>query len=53
MNDTRIRHTPQHCHRAGIRWGSVFWIVLGLLALGALSVLPSLLTTALSESGLL
>jgi hypothetical protein len=51
MNDTRIRHTPQHCHRAGIRWGSVFWIVLGILALAALSALPSLLATALSEAG--
>jgi hypothetical protein len=53
MNDTRVRHTQHHCHGAGVRWGAVFWIVLGVLALAALSVLPSLLTTALSESGLL
>ena len=53
MNDTRIPRRQQHCHGAGVRWGSVFWIVIGLLALAALSVLPSLLATALSGSGLL
>ncbi len=51
MNEERESHTQGHCCGIGLRWGGLLWIVLGLLALAALSALPSLLTTALSEAG--
>ncbi len=53
MSETRIRETPRHCCGVGIRWAWVLWIVAGLLALAALSVMPALLADVLSEAGVL
>ena len=53
MNETRVRESNGHCCGIGLRWGTALWIVLGLLALAALSAVPSLLSDALSEAGVL
>ena len=53
MNETRIRETPRHCCGAGVPWSWVLWIVVGLLALAALSVLPAALSKTLSDAGVL
>jgi hypothetical protein len=53
MNETRLRESKGHCCGIGLQWGTVLWIVIGLLALAALSAVPSLLSNALSEAGVL